>query len=115
MPNNGVIINGGTVNVDQWAVGTNARINNRYGAAEQRQLVHQLGVLPAEIRAARLPAERREQLTKVVDDLGVEAERAAPDKSKFERGLDFVERAASSLGGVMSAVKIAKDVAGLFL
>ena len=113
MSNKG-IINNGTFNVGQMAIGSHASVNS-YGAQDQRELMQRLDALRGEIRASRLPPERREKLTDVVDGLKDEAASPSPDKSKFERGLEFVEGAASSVSAIATAVKVVKGAVALLL
>lgn len=119
MSNKGIIVSGGTFNNNgQVAVGDHASVRGdvrHYGAGEQRQLLAALDALSQELRAARLPGERREAVAGTVALLKEEARSASPDRSAIEKGLAFITKAAASVTGVAGAVKVVKEVVGLLL
>lgn len=114
MSNKGIIISGGQFNAGQVAVGDHASVRS-YGVGEQRELLGKLERLLTEIHAASLPSAQRSELTGVVGRLKEEARSPSPDKTVMEKGLSLIEKTASSVSGVATAIKVVKEVVGLFL
>lgn len=115
MSNKGIIVSGGQFNVSgPMAVGDHATANS-YGIDQQRELSEKLDRLLDQIRNSELPAERRHELAGVVGEMQQQAASPKPDKGKMERGLSLIDKAASSVSGIATAVKVVRDVVALFL
>lgn len=113
MPGNQVIISNSHVNSEQIVAGDHATLNQG-AASPQAQLIQRLDKLLEEIERARLDDAQRMVATGVIEQMKTEAKSKSPSKSKFETGLRVVEKTASSVSGVMSAVKLVRQVVGLF-
>ena len=112
MQNNGINISGGTVNAKQMVVGDHASLV--INGTDRGPLVDSLDELLREIRRSQLPSGQRQQLAQVVEGVRGEAKRPEPEKSALDKGLATVASAASSVSGVMGALKAAREVARLF-
>lgn len=112
MQNNGINISGGTVNATQMVVGNHASLV--INEAARGPLLDSLDELLREIRSSPLAAGQRHQLAQVVEGVRAEAGQPQPQKSTLEKGLSAVASVASSMSGVMGALKAAREVAGLF-
>lgn len=112
MRNSGINISGGTVNVHQMVVGDNASLV--INEAQRGPLLDSIEELLREIRRSPLPSGQRAQLAQVVEGVRSEAKQPQPEKSALDKGLATVASVASSMSGVMGALKAAREVARMF-
>jgi len=114
MSNKGIIISGGNFNAAQVAVGDRASIS-RYEEHEQQKLLEKIEQLLIEIRAANLPVEQCRNLVAVTNSMKEEAQKTTPNKTVMEKSLSFIETATSSISRITPAVKVVKEIVGMFV
>lgn len=114
MINKGFIAKGNSkVDAQQVVIGDNARIVN-YDSNNQIELLDKIDILIEKLSSANLPAKHRDELLAVAGIAKSEATKEKPDKSKLESSLAVIEKTASSISSVATAIKAVKAVVGLF-
>jgi hypothetical protein len=118
--NHGISISGSTVNAGQMVVGDNAsasvsqQVSQAPQQVSQRDLVEAIERLLVQLHGSALQGGERKFATEVGETLRVEAKSEKPQRKMLEDGLSMIEKSASSFSGVMKALRLAREVVGLF-
>lgn len=114
MENKGFIAQGNSkVDVQQVVIGDNAQIVN-YDSNKHVELIDKIDILIKELSNTNLPEKRRDELLAEANAARTEAAKGNPDKSKLESSLGIIEKTASSISSVTTAITAVKAVMGLF-